>query len=73
MFGDGSELDRFDNLPTFGMGELPLTGNEDEIDRVKALQYKRQSTDRVAMWLRKPQSIINMKEAAKPIEGNYNM
>ncbi|KAF9990168.1 hypothetical protein BGZ75_003294 [Mortierella antarctica] len=68
MFGDGSELDRFDNLPTFGMGELPLTGNEDEIVRVKALQYKRQSIDRVAMWLRKPQSIVNMKEAAKPIE-----
>ncbi|KAF9567078.1 hypothetical protein EC968_003512 [Mortierella alpina] len=68
MFGDGSELDRFDNLPTFGMGELPLTGNEDEIDRVKALQHKRQSTDRVAMWLRKPQSIVNMKEAANAIE-----
>ncbi|CAO3567985.1 unnamed protein product [Mortierella alpina] len=68
-FGDGSELDRFDNLPIFGMGDLPLTGNEDEIDRVRAMQYKRQSTDRVAMWLRKPQSIVSMSEAAKASDG----
>ncbi|KAF9916226.1 hypothetical protein BX616_004307 [Lobosporangium transversale] len=63
MFGDGSELDRFDNLPTYGPQEL----YEDERARVTVLaaQARRQSTDRVAAWLRKPQSIANFKDVNK--------
>ncbi|KAI7816251.1 hypothetical protein BC939DRAFT_54584 [Gamsiella multidivaricata] len=66
-FGDGSELDRFDNLPTFG----PRQKREEE--RLQAsqvvVQVRRHSTERVAAWLRKPQSIANFKEFHKP-EGN---
>ncbi|KAI8603363.1 hypothetical protein EDD21DRAFT_369359 [Dissophora ornata] len=66
MFGDGSELDRFDNLPTFGVRETLV----DERLRSTQLmvQVRRQSTDRVAAWLRKPQSIANLKDINKPAE-----
>ncbi|KAI1304594.1 hypothetical protein EDD11_005089 [Mortierella claussenii] len=58
-FGDGSELDRFDNLHTFGSQDF------DTRERMKA-QVRKQSTDRVAAWLRKPQSIANLKEVSRP-------
>ncbi|KAG0252133.1 hypothetical protein BG011_007189 [Mortierella polycephala] len=70
-FGDGSELDRFDILPTFGMSDM-TSSSEDTKETTHTLmqmQSKRQSTDRVAMWLRKPQSIVNLREnTPKPIE-----
>ncbi|KAF9162106.1 hypothetical protein BGX21_008452 [Mortierella sp. AD011] len=63
MFGDGSELDRLDNLPLYGS----LETSEDERLRSTQLkaQIRKQSTDRVADWLRKP-SIANLKELNKP-------
>ncbi|KAG0023548.1 hypothetical protein BGZ80_009107, partial [Entomortierella chlamydospora] len=62
-FGDGSELDRLDNLPLYGS----LETSEDERLRSTQLkaQIRKQSTDRVADWLRKP-SIANFKELNKP-------
>ncbi|KAF9359662.1 hypothetical protein BGX26_011816 [Mortierella sp. AD094] len=63
MFGDGSELDRLDNLPLYG----PPETYEDERLRSAQLkaQVRKQSTDRVADWLRKP-SIANFKDLNKP-------
>ncbi|KAF9180202.1 hypothetical protein BGZ50_006381 [Haplosporangium sp. Z 11] len=70
-FGDGSELDRFDILPTFGMSDM-TSSNEDTKETTHTLmqvQSKRESADRVAMWLRKPQSIVNLREnTSKPAE-----
>lgn len=76
MLSDGSELDRIDNLPTFGSGEQQLQ-NQQLLDRdrlqaiqmaaaVAAAQGRRQSLDRVSAWLRKPQSMVNLKESPKP-------
>ncbi|KAK3804869.1 MAG: hypothetical protein JOS17DRAFT_769114 [Linnemannia elongata] len=76
MLSDGSELDRIDNLPTFGSGEHQLQ-NQQLLDRdrlqamqmaaaVAAAQGRRQSLDRVSAWLRKPQSMVNLKESPKP-------
>ncbi|KAF9366184.1 hypothetical protein BGX34_005533 [Mortierella sp. NVP85] len=59
-FGDGSELDQFDNLPTFGVQV------EDRLRATQAAaQARKQSTDRVAAWLRKPQSVANFKDLQK--------
>ncbi|KAG0301665.1 hypothetical protein BGZ98_008150 [Dissophora globulifera] len=63
-FGDGSELDRFDNLPTFGAQE-PCREDRQRSTQVMA-QVRRQSSERVAAWLRKPQSIGNFKDINKP-------
>ncbi|KAF9114858.1 hypothetical protein BGX27_009606 [Mortierella sp. AM989] len=72
MFGDGTELDRFDNLHTNVALE---TYGDDERLRATQLkaQVRKQSTDRVTNWLRKPQSIANFKELnnkaeVKPVE-----
>ncbi|KAG9069674.1 hypothetical protein KI688_008996 [Linnemannia hyalina] len=76
MLSDGSELDRIDNLPTFGSGEQQLQ-NQQLLDRdrlqamqmaaaVAAAQGRRQSLDRVSAWLRKPQSMVNLRESQKP-------
>ncbi|KAF9435217.1 hypothetical protein BGZ76_006693 [Entomortierella beljakovae] len=74
IFGDGSELDRIDNLVTVG----PLEVCEDE--KLREAQMKAQARkqfkekkERVNAWLRKPQSIVNLREAksiaaAKPTE-----
>jgi hypothetical protein len=62
-FGDGSELDRFDNLPTFG---VQVVCEEDRLRVTQAAaQARKQSTDRVAVWLRKPQSVANFKDLQK--------
>ncbi|OAQ28639.1 hypothetical protein K457DRAFT_138724 [Linnemannia elongata AG-77] len=81
MLSDGSELDRIDNLPTFGSGEQQLhqqqLQNQQLLDKdrlqamqmaaaVAAAQGRRQSLDRVSAWLRKPQSMVNLKESSKP-------
>ncbi|KAG0245143.1 hypothetical protein BGX31_007854 [Mortierella sp. GBA43] len=62
-FGDGSELDRFDNLPTFGSQDMC------EEDRLRAVQaaalIRKQPAERAAVWLRKPQSIANFKDFQK--------
>ncbi|GJJ71817.1 hypothetical protein EMPS_04174 [Entomortierella parvispora] len=58
MFSDGSELERFDNLPVPSDSRAPQTTAQDN---------RRQSMDRVAAWLRKPQSIPNFKETIAPV------
>ncbi|KAF8983795.1 hypothetical protein BGZ46_009512 [Entomortierella lignicola] len=65
VFGDGSELDRFDNfhIPD---GVLEPYENERLRSIQSAAQVRKQSTDRVTAWLRKPQSIANFKELNKP-------
>jgi len=62
-FGDGFELDQFDNLPTYQAREEAY-----QVQIQEMVQGRRQSMDRVTAWLRKPQSIANLKEMAK-IEG----
>ncbi|KAG0054033.1 hypothetical protein BGZ83_012109 [Gryganskiella cystojenkinii] len=62
MFSDGSELERFDNLPTYSTREQIYS--EKQFQQVAVvLDNRRQSVDRVAAWLRKPQSIPNLREA----------
>ncbi|KAF9924516.1 hypothetical protein FBU30_005536 [Linnemannia zychae] len=76
---DGSELDRIDNLPTYGASEQQYQysqlQNQQLVEKtqlqamqmaaVAAAQGRRQSLDRVSAWLRKPQSIANLKENLK--------
>ncbi|KAG0345893.1 hypothetical protein BG004_002827 [Podila humilis] len=59
-FGDGFELEQFDNLPTFQAHEEAYQVQMHEI-----AQGRRQSMDRVAAWLWKPQSNANLKEMPK--------
>ncbi|KAF9376931.1 hypothetical protein CPC16_012076 [Podila verticillata] len=59
-FGDGFELDQFDNLPTYQAREEAY-----QVQIQEMVQGRRQSMDRVTAWLRKPQSIANLKEMAK--------
>jgi aminopeptidase N len=81
MLSDGSELDRIDNLPTFGSAEQQQQQQQLQKqqlldrDRLQAMQMaaadaaaqgRRQSLDRVSAWLRKPQSMVNLKESPKP-------
>ncbi|KAF8946073.1 hypothetical protein BGZ47_001341 [Haplosporangium gracile] len=81
MLSDGSELDRIDNLPTYGSAEQQLHQQQLQKqqlldrDRLQAMQMaaadaaaqgQRQSLDRVSAWLRKPQSMVNLKESPKP-------
>lgn len=81
MLSDGSELDRIDNLPTYGSAEQQqqqqqlLQQQLLDRDRLQAMQMaaaaaaaqgRLQSLDRVSAWLRKPQSMVNLKESPKP-------
>ncbi|KAG0092125.1 hypothetical protein BGZ93_008461 [Podila epicladia] len=59
-FGDGFELDQFDNLPTYQAREEAYQVQIQEME-----QGRRQSMDRVTAWLRKPQSNANLKEMTK--------
>lgn len=65
-FGDGFELDQFDNLPTYQAREEAYQVQIQEME-----QGRRQSMDRVTAWLRKPQSNANLKEMTK-IEGKLS-
>ncbi|KAK3841756.1 MAG: hypothetical protein J3R72DRAFT_421901 [Linnemannia gamsii] len=83
ILSDGSELDRIDNLPTFGSGDqqhqqqLLQQQKQQSLDSnhlqamqtaaaVAAAQGRRQSLDRVSAWLRKPQSMVNLKDSPRP-------
>ncbi|KAF9092841.1 hypothetical protein BGX23_003874 [Mortierella sp. AD031] len=81
MLSDGSELDRIDNLPTFGPSDQQCQQlqqqHQQALERgqlqamqmaaaVAAAQGRRQSLDRVSAWLRKPQSMVNLKESPRP-------
>ncbi|KAG0278981.1 hypothetical protein BGZ95_002606 [Linnemannia exigua] len=81
ILSDGSELDRIDNLPTFGSGDQqqqqlllqqlqkqqPLDSNHlQAMQAAAAAQGRRQSLDRVSAWLRKPQSMVNLKDSPRP-------
>ncbi|KAF9126780.1 hypothetical protein BGW39_006349 [Mortierella sp. 14UC] len=83
MLSDGSELDRIDNLPTFGSGDQLQQQQQHQLQKqqlldgdhlqamqmaavVAAAQGRRQSLDRVSAWLRKPQSMVNLKESPRP-------
>ncbi|KAF9425869.1 hypothetical protein BGZ94_007146 [Podila epigama] len=59
-FGDGFELEHFDNLPTYQTREESY-----QLQMQQIAHGRRQSMDRVAAWLRKPQSAANLKENAK--------
>ncbi|KAG0335806.1 hypothetical protein BG000_007205 [Podila horticola] len=59
-FGDGFELDQFDNLPTYQAREEAY-----QVQIQEMVQGRRQSMDRVTAWLRKPQSVANLKEMTK--------
>ncbi|KAF9909648.1 hypothetical protein EC991_008306 [Linnemannia zychae] len=75
MLSDGSELDRIDNLPTFGSGDQLQKHQLLDSSHLQAMQMaaavaaaqgRRQSLDRVSAWLRKPQSMVNLKESPRP-------